>query len=212
MRIVHVLGKLLMSVGFGILLFVAWELWATGIYTSGQQNQLEREFDQLPVVFPPAKGPPSGFARRLGPGDPVFRIRIPAINVRRVVVEGVGIEELRKGPGHYPQCRSGFVKPLCTGFREVFPGERGRVIVSGHRTTYGAPFWSLDKLNKGDEIITQTKWGSFTYEVVRKRVVLPTDATIITRSNKHEIVLTTCNPKFSAAQRLIVYGRMVRAA
>ncbi len=209
MRLVHLLGKLLISVGVGILLFVAWALWGTGIYAGQQQQALDQEFDQLPAVFPPAQGPPPGFVQRLQPGDPVFRITIPSIRVRRIVVEGVGVEELRKGPGHYPQCRRRFVKPLCSEFPEVFPGERGRVVVSGHRTTYGAPFWSLDKLRRGDEIVTQTKWGEFTYEVTRTRVVEPTNPTIIRPSEKFELVLTTCNPKYSASERLIVYSEMV---
>ena len=128
--------------------------------------------------------------------------------MNQVVVEGVDTEDLRKGPGHYPQCRKGFPGPLCMEFPEVFPGESGRVIVSGHRTTYGAPFWALDELRKGDELITKTEWGNFTYRVTEKEVVLPSDATIVRPSSKAELVLTTCNPKYSAAERLIIFAEL----
>jgi sortase A len=140
----------------------------------------------------------------------VFRLQIPAIGVDSIVVEGVEQEQLALGPGHYPSCRRGFTKPLCTEAGEVWPGERGRVIVSGHRTTHGAPFWDLDKLRTGDRIVTRTKWGDFIYRVFGKDIVAPNALDIANpkATDASEIVFTTCNPKFSAAQRLIVYAEM----
>lgn len=209
-KALRIFGKFLISVGVGVLLFVAWTLWGTGFYTQQQQTELEREFDQLPVVETSPDEPQRlGPATLPGPGAAAFRLRIPEIDLQKIVVEGVGTEDLKKGPGHYPSCRSGFDRPLCTEFKEVWPGQEGRVIVSGHRTTYGAPFWDIDKLQEGDEIITDTKWGTFTYEVTEKRIVQPDSLAIAIQSDAAEIVLTTCNPKYSAAQRLIVFARMV---
>jgi len=206
----RIFGKFLISVGVGIVLFIVWTLWGTGLYTSQQQDALATEFDQQPVVqVPPDEPQRLGPATLPGPGAPAFRLRIPEIDLQKIVVEGVGTEELKKGPGHYPSCRSGFDRPLCTEFKEVWPGQEGRVIVSGHRTTYGAPFEDLDQLRNGDEIITDTKWGTFTYEVTEKRIVQPDSLAIAVQSDAAEIVLTTCNPKYSAAQRLIVFARMV---
>ena len=211
MRALRIFGKFLISVGVGVLMFVGWTLWGTGLYTAQQQDALRVEFDQLPTVVPAAGDEKQklGPASPPGPSDPVFLLKIPTIDFDQVVVEGVGTEELEKGPGHYPTCRPGFGRPLCTEFEEVWPGEKGRVIVSGHRTTFGAPFFDLDKLKPGDEIITQTKWGEFTYEVTETRVVQPDSLAIAIQSDAAEIVLTTCNPKYSAAQRLIVFGRLV---
>jgi sortase A len=211
MTVIRTLGKFLISVGMGILIFVGWTLWGTGLYYSGQQDALRAEFAREPIANAAegsldALGPPEGFAPR--PGKGVFNLVIPAIKVDQIVVEGVGVEELRKGPGHYPECRSGFTKPLCTEWQEVWPGQRGRVIVSGHRTTYGAPFWDLDKVTQGDEIIAKTKWGRFTYVVTDKDLVKPDSLAIAVPSEKAEIVLTTCNPKFSAAQRLVVFAQL----
>lgn len=208
----RIFGKLLISVGVGVLLFVAWTLWGTGIYTAQQQQNLADEFEALPPIeAEKEKGgyssPPAGF--NPGPGTPVFRIRIPAIQLTKVVVEGVGTDELRLGPGHYPGCRPGFSPPLCTPFREIYPGEKGRVVVSGHRTTYGQPFWDLHKLGRGDEIQVETKWGDFTYEVTHSEIVPPNSTDIVVDRERAEIVLTTCNPRFSAAERLIVFASMV---
>ena len=211
MKALRIFGKFLISVGVGVLLFVGWTLWGTGLYTQQQQEQLRTEYDQLPSVevVGSDKERKLGPTRPPGPGDPVFLLKMPSIDFDEVVVEGVGTEDLKKGPGHYPSCRAGFERPLCTEFEEVWPGEEGRVIISGHRTTYGAPFFDLDKLKPGDEIITQTKWGKFTYEVTETRIVQPDSLAIAIQSDAAEIVLTTCNPKYSAAQRLIVFGRLV---
>lgn len=212
MRWIRLFGKLLISVGFGILMFVGWTLWGTGLYTARQQALLDDQFAAAPAIdLQLADGKvevPTDFAP--GPGRPVFRLRIPAIDFDQMVVEGVGTEELRKGPGHFPSCRRGFDRPLCTELDEVWPGEDGRVIISGHRTTYGAPFYNIDRLRNGDRIVTETQWGEFTYEVTDKEIVPPdsTDIANPAAATFAEIVLTTCNPRFSAAERLIVYARI----
>lgn len=213
MRWIRLFGKFLISVGFGILMFVGWTLWGTGLYTARQQAVLDDQFAAAPALdLELTDGKvevPTDFAP--GPGRPVFRLRIPAIDFNQMVVEGVGTQELRRGPGHFPSCRRGFDRPLCTELDEVWPGEEGRAIISGHRTTYGAPFYNIDRLKTGDTIVTETKWGEFTYEVTDKEIVPPdsTDIANPAAATFAEIVLTTCNPRFSAAERLIVYARMV---
>ncbi|MGH2754467.1 MAG: class E sortase, partial [Actinomycetota bacterium] len=113
---------------------------------------------------------------------------------------------------HYPSCRPEFQKPLCTDFEEVFPGEDGRVIVSGHRTTYGAPFWGLDKVENGDVINVETLWGNYVYTVYKKEIVQPdTPTVVVSVDDEAELVLTTCNPRFSASERLVVYARLSEA-
>jgi sortase A len=219
MTVLRTLGKFLISVGFGVLLFVAWTLWGTGISTDRAQAALELEFDrQAPIDARELsrEGVQSvevDESFRPGPGEGVFRIVIPKIEESEMVVEGVDTESLRKGPGHYPDCRRGFQKPLCTDQEEIWPGEVGRVIISGHRTTYGAPFYDVDRLRRGDEIRLETKWGDFTYEVTGSEVVPPNAQDIATPvSDKPELVLTTCNPRFSAAERLIVSAELAEAS
>src|SRR5687767_68411 len=120
MRALRVFGKLLISVGMGVLLFVGWTLWGTGFYFNNQQSDLREQFAAQPNAAPAAKGPegpPRGF--KPGPGKAVFNLVVPSIDLDQIVVAGVGVEELKKGPGHYPECRAGFSKPLCTEFEET---------------------------------------------------------------------------------------------
>ena len=122
------------------------------------------------------------------------------------MVEGVDVDDLRKGPGHYP------ATPL--------PGQEGNSAIAGHRTTYGAPFGDLDQIAKGDKITLQTVQGTFTYVVDQDPfavdpndgdVLLPEPDPARTGHYRATLTLTTCNPKFSAAERLIVKASL-RAA
>lgn len=219
MTLIRIFGKFLISVGIGVLLFAVWTLWGTGLATQRAQARLSEEYARLPEFETvenargkAVQGPPRSF--KPGPGDPVFKMSLPTIDkIGLTVVEGVDSDALAAGPGHYPSCRSGFSKPLCTEGDEVWPGEVGRTIVSGHRTTHAAPFWDLDKMERGDDISFETKWGDFTYEVTRT-VVVPADSLEIANpaSNKAELALTTCNPRFSAAERLVVFAEMVEGS
>lgn len=219
MAFLRFFGKLLISMGAGVLLFVLWTLYGTGIFiTNREQNNLEAQF-KAQAAFPERgaqtpdelkiHGPPKEFdpAR----GEVAFRLEIPKIDANHFVVEGVDEEELQGGPGHYPECDDEFDPPHCTPFPETWPGQQGRVIVSGHRTTYGEPFGKLDKVVEGDEIVTETKWGTFRYVVTEQRIVDAEDTSItveIHNPDRREIVLTTCHPRYSAAQRLIVFAEL----
>lgn len=132
--------------------------------------------------------------RHLTPGDPMGRIVIPAIGVSDVFVQGTGSADLRKGPGHYP------ATPL--------PGERGTVAIAGHRTTYGAPFRSVDKLDPGDRIELRMPYARFTYRVERTKIVPPTELSVTDRVAHDRLVLSACHPLYSAAQRIIVFARL----
>lgn len=135
--------------------------------------------------------------RRTRDGQPLGRIRMRSIGVSAVVVAGTDTSSLRLGPGHYPGT------PL--------PGARGTVAIAGHRTTYGAPFRRLDKLGHGDRIQLTMPYGTFTYAVDHRRIVLPT-ATWVTRPVGHDqLILSACHPPYSAAKRIVVFARLVGA-
>jgi sortase A len=122
-------------------------------------------------------------------------MRIPKIDLNQVVVEGVGVPELKKGPGHYPST------PL--------PGRPGNAGVAGHRTTYGAPFGRLDELAAGDSIEVETLEGAFTYRVTEVTVVSPDQRSVLYPTSDSRLTLTTCHPKYSASRRLIVVAALV---
>ena len=192
------LGALLTGAGVLILLFVAYQLWGTGLYTSRQQDSLKSQFKQKAHVEQPASTTTTLDPAHLPPppptGEAVANIRIPKIGVDKYVVQGVGVADLRKGPGHYPQT------PL--------PGEQGNAAIAGHRTTYGAPFNRLDELAAGDEILVTTVKGSFTYTVATSHVVKPDQTEVLDPTPTPTRTLTTCTPKSSASQRLIVVANL----
>ena len=132
--------------------------------------------------------------RRIDPGDPMGRIVMPSIGVSDVFVEGTGTGDLRAGPGHYPGT--------------PFPGERGTVAIAGHRTTYGAPFRHVDRLDRGDRIELRMPYGRFTYVVERTRIVPPTEVSVTDRVAFDRLVLSACHPLYSAAQRIVVFARL----
>jgi sortase A len=203
------IGELCITAGLILLFFVAYELWGTGAYTQAQQHKLS---DELTRSWNAGAGGGAGAGKvttervRLGHG--VALIRIPRLGkkFRYVIIEGVSVADLRKGPGHYPGT--------------AMPGQIGNFVVSGHRTTYLAPFNKLGELHEGDKIFIDTRTSQFVYTVTAKKIVRPGDVSVAApvpehpRANptKRLITLTTCNPKYSAAQRLIIFGRLVSTA
>ena len=135
--------------------------------------------------------------RKIEVGDSLTRIQIPKLNVDTIVVEGTTASALRAGAGHYP------TTPL--------PCENGNVGIAGHRTTYGKPFANLDQLKEGDTIILTTPIGTCTYQVSKQPfIIAPTNLDVISDTpTTRELTLTTCHPKHSARQRLVIKATYV---
>ncbi len=154
-----------------------------------------------PVRAHPVK---AGYAGYVAPsttdpaaGAPVGYLSIPKIGLDDAIVEGVGEAQLQQGPGHYPGT------PL--------PGEAGNAAIAGHRTTYAAPFYDLNELHPGDLIYAQTAQGTFTYSVTQSFTVVPTNVSVLDSTAQPTLTLTTCNPRYSAAQRLVVKADLVQS-
>jgi sortase A len=191
-----------------------WEEPLSSLYAHYQQNELGGELDRLEAIKPtpveakalkalPDPGRKLAFAarsldRRTDDGDAIGRLKIDRVGLSTVVVEGTDADDLRKGPGHYP------ATPL--------PGQRGTVGVAGHRTTYGAPFRSIDKVRPNDTITVTMPYGRFTYRVERTRIVKPTDVWVTQRVSYDRLILSACHPLYSAAKRIVVFARLVRSA
>ena len=164
--------------------------FATNMWTDRIQERLE---DQIasPELQQAYK------ERKVETGDSLTRIKIPALGLDTVVVEGITPSALRAGAGHYPQT------PL--------PCEGGNVSIAGHRTTYGRPFGNVDQLKPGDTIELTTPIGGCVYQVAKDPfVVAPTDMGVIDPTAERSLTLTTCHPKGSAAQRLIIRATYAR--
>lgn len=131
---------------------------------------------------------------QLATGDAVGRITIPTIAASYLVVQGTDEGSLQKGPGHYAS--------------SALPGLGQTVAIAGHRTTYLAPFRHIDALRRGDQIVVRMPYGRFVYTVQYHRIVSPT-AWWITRDTGYDrLVLSACNPLYSAAQRIVVFARL----
>jgi sortase A len=164
-------------------------LWGTGIYTAREQGVLRDELTER--LDDP--GPRPGVVLA---GQAYALLKIPSIDVDDVVVQGTHTEALKRGPGHYDETDDPW-------------DDRGRVGIAGHRTTYGAPFWDLDQVRRGDVVTLITEFGRFAYRVTRTEVIPPTRIGVLDPTKKPTLVLTTCTPRFSAAQRLIVYASLI---
>jgi sortase A len=192
---------------------LVWQEPISALYVHFQQNKLSHELDALDHAALSAPEQRAlaqltdarrrlafaarAFGRRTDAGDPIGRLRIPRIGVSAVVVEGTATGDLSKGPGHYP------ATPL--------PGEPGTVGVAGHRTTYGAWFRHIDRLRPADAVQLTMPYGRFTYRVERTRIVPPTALWVTRRVAYDRIILSACNPLYSAAQRIVVFARLVSA-
>ena len=134
-------------------------------------------------------------ARKTPIGGALGRIEIPKLGAEFVVAQGTDAETLKTGPGHY--------------LGTALPGQRGTVALAGHRTTYLAPFRHVDRLARGDPIVFTTPYGRFRYAVEDVRVVSPDAVEVLRRVRHDRLVLTTCHPLFSEAERLVVFARLV---
>jgi sortase A len=138
--------------------------------------------------------------RTIEVGEALTRLQIPkkGINVDVLVVEGTTPAALRAGAGHYPGT------PL--------PGEAGNVGIAGHRTTFGRPFNHLDQMRPGDLVYLITPFKKFTYKVIpgfdghaNPWIVKPDDFDVVRNvPGKSYLTLTSCHPKGSAAERIIL--------
>lgn len=273
-RVLGAVGRALISAGVIVLLFVAYQLWGTGLQHSAAQSDLGNEFEEQTGIEiigddtqsleeaaaasqeaieagqiiasdpdtvltaatddadddadadsddasdsapPPADLVESNLDEEERaiiqaklypePGEAFARVVIPAINVDQISVEGVSVEDLRKGPGHYRTTPN--------------PGQAGNAAIAGHRTTYGAPFNRVDELVPGDPIFVTTVQGTFRYEVMGfddpaggpelgHFIVSPSDTWVLDQQEGQNILtLTACHPKFSARQRIIVQAELI---
>ncbi len=279
-RVLGGIGRVLISAGALILLFVAYQLWGTGLQTRAAQDRLENEFEQqladweaqqqetpidvsapdpdpttsssnpsttsddgdaddgdddgeaedgdtgeddsddgdsgdsdggqTPADTTEATAPPTTVPPITGTtvpnipelpenGEAVASLDIPDIGLNWTVVEGVDVEDLKKGPGHYPGT------PM--------PGQPGNAAIAGHRTTHGAPFFRVNELEPGDPIFVRTLQGQFEYRVTESLVVQPEEYDrVINLPEGDLLTLTSCHPRYSAAQRFIVHAELVGEA
>ncbi|HUQ64264.1 MAG TPA: sortase [Acidimicrobiales bacterium] len=135
--------------------------------------------------------------KQVATGDSLTRIKIPALDVDVVVVEGTTPSALRAGAGHYATTS--------------LPCDTGNVAIAGHRTTFGKPFANIDRLKAGDTIELETPIGGCIYQVSKAPYVVdPGNMSVLDPTPERSLTLTTCHPRGSAAERLIIRATWVK--
>jgi sortase (surface protein transpeptidase) len=208
-------GELLVTAGLVVLLFVVYEVFVTDLFTERRQDELSRQVEREWRKSP-------GAPVEVGVGDPLAVLYVPRLGAdyRRVVLEGTAEDQLSQGPGHY--------------VGTALPGQQGNVALAGHRVGKGSPFLELDRLVPGDAIVLETADSWFTYRVLGdpatgdfaadrsgipgQQVIRPTQMEVVSPTPNAAadapasgayLTLTTCHPKYSARQRLIIHARLI---
>jgi sortase A len=212
-RFTRIAGTVMVLAGVG---FLAWALtvwqWQdpfTAALNRLEQRELNHDFDRQldegSAALPAASidtlrdALPRAAARwrqRTARGDAIARIRVPALGLSRIVVEGTDHDSLKRGPGRY--------------LGSAMPGEGELVYIAGHRTTYGAPFSRIDHLLKGDRISLELPYATFDYTVTGSRIVGASQTSVLKSKGHEQLVLQACHPRFFASHRYLVYAKPVR--
>jgi sortase A len=225
-RLGHILSIALITAGILVLadvgITLAYQEPLSAIYSSIKQGEKESQLTRLESDFltqtdkqeiqqaEQSKDPKvrkkavsanvAKLAQRLvdesKPGDALGRIEAPGMNgLNMVFVQGTDEASLELGPGHYPET--------------AMPGQGRTIAIAGHRTTYLAPFRHIDSMKPGDKITLKMPYGTFVYSVQKSEIVDPSDVGIIHDVGYERLVLSACNPLYSASQRYIIYARLV---
>jgi sortase A len=214
--VLHFIASVLITSGVLMLidagLTLTWQEPVSAYLAQQQQDKLGNQLDRATKDFASRELVPlhglnghanlAPAARRwksdLHEGAAFGRIDIPKLHRHYVVVQGTNEPDLRKGPGHYP--------------KTSMPGQGGTVAIAGHRTTYLAPFRTINKLKPGDQIVLQMPYGKLTYSVEKTQIVPPTALWITNRvPGRERLVLSACHPLYSASKRIIVFARLSSA-
>jgi len=210
------LGELLVTGGLVVLLFVVYELVVTDLLNERRQAQLN---EQVQAEWRAPSSTPGGPEPTVGAPIAVLHIPRLGIDYRRVVLEGTTEEQLRQGPGHY--------------VGTAMPGQQGNVAFAGHRVGKGSPFLDLDLLRPGDPVVVETAESWFVYRVLGdrgsgdfaadptgipgRRIIRPTELDVVSPTpgagaeappSGAYLTLTTCHPKFSARERLVLHAEL----
>lgn len=215
--VISVIGELFITAGVVCFLFIGWQLWVNDLVVGQEQRSSALELeDQWRTPGSPSVQP-SKAASATDYGEPVVAPRprdgsgfatlyVPRFGADyvRPIGEGIGLSSVLNnrelGIGHYPETQ--------------LPGELGNFALAAHRTTHGAPFKQIADLRVGDRLYVQTPDGWYSYAFRSLEYVWPTGIGVLEPVPQapgvapldRVITLTSCNPMFSAAERIIAYG------
>ncbi len=200
-------GELFVTAGVILLLFVVWQLGYVAIVEGNKQagvvSALEQDFGAAHGGGGPSTAGPPLDASQLKDGDTIGILRIPRLggpNWAKPVFQGVGLDVLADGIGHYPNTQ--------------LPGEVGNVALAGHRAGHGNPLIDIDAIEPGDTMIIETREAFFVYHAVRSEIVRPTKIDVLdpvpeqpgVTPTQRWFTLTSCDPRYGSTNRYIVFA------
>ncbi len=160
-----------------------------------------------PVEAPAAPAAPAAPVARVGAIDvptdsyapeeivELGTLEIPKLGVRARLMHGVTLRNIDYGPSHWPGT--------------AMPGQRGNVVIAGHRVTHSRPFRNIDQLGTGDEVVLTVQGEQATYRVSSSFVVTPDRTDIANPTATPTLTLFACHPPGSARQRYVVRADLV---
>jgi sortase A len=210
-----VLGELLLTGGVVVLLFLGWQLWFNNVVSTNEQATVANELSEqwataTPTADPDDEDEPTNTGVPAVTAQPeanaaFANLIVPRLGAdfKRPIAEGVGsavLNNIKLGMGHYSETQ--------------LPGELGNFALASHRSAYGGAFHNIHQLVVGDSIWVETADGWYKYvfrsmEYVRASgigVILPVPQNPGVAPTQSIITLTTCNPFYSSAERIIAYG------
>lgn len=195
----RLLGNVFLGIAVGLIGYYAVTNLVTRSAQSDLQTQIPRVTDEPAATntmdFSGWRSHDRAYWLKLAEGQAFGRLVIPSAKIDSMVVKGVSRADLRKGPGWI-------------AYTDL-PGPTGNCGISGHRTTYGAPFRQLDELKPGDTIRFYSPYRRYTYRVRKKFAVTPDKTEVVRTTKKPTLTLTACHPPYSARYRLIVQSDLV---
>jgi len=206
MRVVRAIGNIFIVLGLTLLLFVVYEEFGTSIVTNHRQTVLADILDPTLHIAsgpePSASATPKPSLQHYKGPTPLFRLTIPRLGRgwSRIVVQGVSLDSLAYGPGHYPQT--------------VMPGHMGTVGIACHRTGWGSPCININQMRPGDPIYIDTPIGRFTYRVTSlPKQVEKDDSWVLLGDPKstdpYKLAITTCTPPHTSLHRMVIWADQV---
>lgn len=227
-----IIGEILITAGVLLGLFVVWQLFYTDVQSGREQAAVLDSLDWVEPVVGVGQANPSGEITGELTVIPLIPEELKTYSPNGAPVMGEPAHTETFATLYVPRWGSDYIKPISQGVtrRDVLdrlgighypntamPGAVGNFAIAGHRTTYGKPFANIDLLEVGDSLVVQTEDTWYVYKVTTMDIVQPTFVQAIadnplepgSSANTAMITLTSCHPKYSAAQRYIVHGELL---
>ncbi|MGP3978655.1 class E sortase [Streptomyces sp. 8N114] len=200
---VGVFGELLITAGLVLALFVVYSLWWTNVLAD---RQAKKESDRVREHWAADRGPGN-----LDTRDGIGFLHVPSMSSDDILVKkGTDPKELNQGIAGY------YTKPV----KSALPQDQsGNFSLAAHRDGHGAKFHKIDKIDKGDPVVFETKNTWYVYKVFKTLpqtskynvdVLDPIPKGSGVKQRGRYITLTTCTPVYTSRYRYIVWGELVR--